>query len=224
MPDQPSERLESIVRDLLKGRRPKVGPADASERKAILTAVRLAAARQGYPRMSAGFRRRLARDLAQGPSERWMTRRAALAGGLGAALGALTGVAASHLGLPTESRPRQGQRVAPSWQQAVVDPRPGRWVDVGSLDDLSEGQALRVQAGSVGAYLFRSGDRVSALSSICSHLPCELAWVTDKGVLNCPCHSQQFKPNGESMGSYELPPLASVQVRVVEGRIQVLGT
>jgi nitrite reductase/ring-hydroxylating ferredoxin subunit len=224
MPDEPADRVEKIVHDLLKGRRPNVGPADAPEHESILAAVRLAAAREGYPRMSSAFKRRLNRSLRGDTGEGWVTRRAALIGGLGAALGALGAVGASHLGELGRSQPRTGTPLAPSWQQAVVDPKPGRWVDVAALADLTEGHPQRVQAGSVGAYLFRSGDRVTAVSSICSHLPCELAWKSASGMLSCPCHNQDFKPNGQSAGSYTLPPLASVQVRVVDGRIQVLGT
>jgi nitrite reductase/ring-hydroxylating ferredoxin subunit len=224
MPEEPANRIDRIVRDLLKGRRLKIGPADASERESILAAVRLAAAREGYPRMSPGFKRRLAGSLGGAVGEGWVTRRAALVGGLGAALGAVVGVGATRLGDFGSGQGGAGSKVVPAWQQAVVDPRPGRWVDVGALADLAEGPPQRVQAGSVGAYVFRRGDKVAAVSSVCSHLPCELAWKSGSGMLNCPCHNQDFKPNGESAGSYPLPPLASVQVRVVDGRIQVFGT
>jgi nitrite reductase/ring-hydroxylating ferredoxin subunit len=107
----------------------------------------------------------------------------------------------------------------------MMDPRPGRWKDVAALADLPEGQALRVDAGAFGAFLFRRGDQVSAVSSVCTHLPCELQWQGQRGVLLCPCHNQAFDSEGESMADpYPLPALPRVQVRVVDGRVQVFGT
>jgi nitrite reductase/ring-hydroxylating ferredoxin subunit len=225
MPEEPHDRIDRIVEDLLRGRKLRVGPGDAAERKSIFAAIRLVAAREGYPRMSPALRRRLAEKLGEATPRRWISRRAALAGGLGVALGAVAGAGIARVGEPGAAVGHPSRPLQPSWQQAVVDPKPGRWTDVAVLADLPEGAGVRVQAGSVGAYLFRSGSKVTAVSSICSHLPCELGWVSAKGVLNCPCHNQEFKPDGQSLGiSYPLPPLASVQVRVVDGRVQVLGT
>ena len=222
MPDE-SGRLDRIVSDLLKGRRLRLGPRDSADRKAILAAVQLAAAREGYPRMSPALRRRLAEALNKAPRDRWVSRRTALIGGLGAAAGAVAGIGTARLGgfLPPSPAPAP----ATGFRSAVVDPRPGRWVDVAALADLEEGQGFRAQAGAVGAYLFRDGSNVTAISAICSHLPCELDWIKARGVLNCPCHNAAFKPTGESLSvSYPLPSLAAVQVRVVNGRVEILGT
>jgi Rieske Fe-S protein len=67
---------------------------------------------------------------------------------------------------------------------------------------------------------------VTAVSSICSHLPCELSWSSGAGVLNCSCHPVSFTPEGESTNDkYPLPALNAVQVRVTAaGRVEVLGT
>jgi nitrite reductase/ring-hydroxylating ferredoxin subunit len=224
MPDD-SKRLDDIVSGLLQGRRLRIGPRDAADRKAIIAAVQLAAAREGYPRMSPAFRRRLAETLGETPREGWVSRRTALVGGLGAAAGAIAGLGASRLGGLVAPGPAREPAPATGFRSAVVDPRPGRWVDVAALADLPEGQGFRVQAGAVGAYLFRSGSNVTAVSAICSHLPCELDWVSARGVLNCPCHNAAFKPSGESLSpNYPLPSLAAVQVRVVSGRVEVMGT
>jgi menaquinol-cytochrome c reductase iron-sulfur subunit len=223
MPDE-SRRLDRIVSDLLKGRRLRIGPGDAADRKAIISAARLAAAREGYPRMSPAFRRRLAQALGEQPREASFSRRTALVGAVGAAVGAVAGLGATRLG-GLFAPPARTTAPTTGFRSAVVDPRPGRWVDVAALTDLEEGEAFRVQAGAVAAYLFRQGSKVTAVSSICSHLPCELEWVRTRGVLNCPCHNAAFKATGESLSpSYPLPPLAEVQVRIVSGRIEVMGT
>ncbi|TMF39710.1 MAG: Rieske (2Fe-2S) protein [Chloroflexi bacterium] len=214
MNDKPENRVEKIVQDLLRGRRLKLRGGDAEEKAAITAAARLAGARQGPQRMSSGFRKRLARALEQAPSEGWITRRAALVAGLGLAAGAAGG---GVLGRALEPRP------AAASVEPIV-PMHARWIDVAAMSDLVEGQGKRVTAGSIGAYVFRRGDTVSAVSSICSHLPCELSW-DDGGHLACPCHPARFTPEGHPMGSYGLPSLNPVHARVTAaGRVEVLGT
>src|SRR5206468_757073 len=105
----------------------------------------------------------------------------------------------------------------------VVRPTNGRWVDVGALADFTPGQARIVKAGAVGAFVTRDGDSVSAVSSICSDLPCELWWDSSQHTLVCPCHNRTFTAQGSSIGTYRLPSLDVVQVRVRDGRVEVLG-
>ena len=96
---------------------------------------------------------------------------------------------------------------------------------MGALAAFPEGQGVRVQAGAVGAYVFRNGQTVSAVSAICTHLPCELAWEGERGLLLCPCHGVTFQPSGRATSAtYPWPPLGQVMVRVIAGRVQVLGT
>src|SRR3989442_13062924 len=91
MPEQPENRVERIVNDLLRGRRLRLRGGDAEEKEAITAAARLAAARQGPQRMHPAFRRELAEKLRLAPEGTWLTRRAALVAGLGVAAGALAG-------------------------------------------------------------------------------------------------------------------------------------
>jgi cytochrome b6-f complex iron-sulfur subunit len=214
MGDKHENRVEKIVNDLLRGRRLKLRGGDAEEKEAIIMAARLAAARQGPQRMTPAFRQQLARRLEQSPPEGWLTRRAALVAGLGVAAGALGG---GLLGRSLES----GH--APS-AVAVVRPANGRWIDVGSMDDFTPGQAKLVKAGAIGAFVVRQGDSVSAVSSMCSDLPCELWWDSDRASLACPCHNRTFSAKGQSNdGRYPLPSLDVVLVRVNGGRVEVLG-
>jgi len=223
MPEGAEARLERLVGRLLRGRRLKVGSADAADRGAILAAARLAAARERYPRLSPAFRRRLSASL-RGRPDGGLTRRTALVAGAAAALGTLGGLGLGRLletPPPTAATPVRPEPGPP----LQILPRPGRWVDLGALADFPEGQGVRVQAGAVGAYVFRRGEVVSAVSSICSHLPCELAWEGERGLLLCPCHGATFRPSGASTATtYPLPTLGQVMVRVVGGRVQVLGT
>jgi cytochrome b6-f complex iron-sulfur subunit len=222
--NRPARRVDRIVRDLLTGRRLGIEPKDAADRDAIMTAAQLAGSREGFPSMDPRFRERLAAQLKSAGGELSgagspgkLTRRQALlvaASGIAAGLvgaGAVGVADRRALGGMATSRP--------------VKPSPGRWVDVAALTDLPEGQGVRVIAGAVGAYLFRSGDRVAAVSSICSDLPCELAWDAGKGLLTCPCHLKGFTPAGRSTSpTWSHPPLSRVVVRVDGGRVLIWGT
>jgi nitrite reductase/ring-hydroxylating ferredoxin subunit len=214
--NKPENRVDQIVSDLLRGRRLRLRGGDAEEKAAITAAARLAAARQGPQRMNPAFRKRLEGAVEAAPREPWLTRRAALVAGFGLAAGAVTG---GWVARALEAAPRT-KGVGP------INPIQGRWIDVAAIADLVEGQGKRVAAGGVGAYLFRRGDTVTAVSSICSHLPCELQWNGGSGSLDCPCHPASFMPDGKSTDqAYPLPALNAVHVRVtVAGRVEVLGT
>jgi nitrite reductase/ring-hydroxylating ferredoxin subunit len=216
--NKPEDRVDKIVSDLLHGRRLRLRGGDAEEKAAITAAARLAAAQQGPQRMHPAFRKRLEQALELAPYEPWLTRRAALVAGLGVAAGVVSGglVGRTLHGAPTA----QVQSGGP------IEPMGGRWVDVAAMSDLVEGQGTRVTAGSVGAFVFRRGDTVTAVTSICSHLPCELWWNGGQGLLDCPCHPVSFTPEGKATATaYPLPDLNTVHVRVTPaGRVEVLGT
>jgi len=168
--------------------------------------------------MHPAFRKRIAQTLESAPSGGWLTRRAALVAGLGIATGVATG---SLLERALEPNASSYVRTA-----RLVKPSNGRWVDVGALADLVEGQGKRVTAGAIGAFLFRRGDTVKAVSSICSDLPCELHWNDGNSLLDCPCHPASFTPEGKPTNlAYPLPSLDLVSVRVTTARrVEVLGT
>src|SRR2546425_3153990 len=130
MPEQPENRVERIVNDLLRGRRLKLRAGDAEEKEAITAAARLAAAHGGPQRMSPAFRRRLAQTLESAPRDSWITRRAALVAGLGVAAGGLAG---GGVGRTSEPRP------PPPFGSGPLKPPQGAWTDVRGLGDSSEG-------------------------------------------------------------------------------------
>ena len=244
--ERTAERLDRIVSEVLAGRRLKAMPSDAAEREAIQVAARLAGVRDGYPRMTSAFRRRLGRVLEDGEAPGWLNRRAALAAGLGLAAGAVGGAVAGPVagkleGMMAASRPPAATpapvpsagtpdpTARPVSSREVIEPRAelARWTNTGiRFADLVEGVPRRVTAGAVGAFLVRRGDQVVAMSSVCTHLPCELVWQADRKLLNCPCHNLAYDVDGQSMREgYPLPALPFVKVRVRnDGRVEVLGT
>jgi nitrite reductase/ring-hydroxylating ferredoxin subunit len=215
---KPENRVDKIVSDLLHGRRLKLRGGDAEEKAAITAAARLVAVRQGPQRMNPAFRKRLEHALESAPRDPWLTRRAALVAGFGIAAGVVTGGLVGRAMEPSLTAKRVGGE--------PINPIGGRWVDVVAMSDLVEGEGKHVTAGSVGAFLFRRGDSVTAVSSICSHLPCELWWDHGQALLDCPCHPASFTPDGKSTDTkYPLPALNTVHVRITPaGRVEVLGT
>ena len=216
MPEKSENRVERIVNDLLRGRRLRLRAGDAEEKEAITAAARFAAARGGTQRMSPAFRRRLAKTLESETRDTWMTRRAALVAGLGVAAGALAG---GLVGRTLDTGSTQVSRSGP------INPIKGVWTDVGALGDFRVGEGKLVRAGAVSAFVFRRGEAVTAVSAMCSHLPCELWWDGDKSLLACPCHPVWFTAEGKPKSTYAMPSLNEVSARITEaGRVEVLGT
>ncbi|HEY8811075.1 MAG TPA: Rieske (2Fe-2S) protein [Candidatus Dormibacteraeota bacterium] len=208
-------RIDRLVDGLLGGRRLKARVGDAAERDAIMAAAELAAAREGYPRMSPAFRRRLADALRAGQSPRLLTRRTAL--------GAVAGLAAGAVGAAALSRLPQAP-ARPGVAGGVMAPAGGRWIVVALLSQLSETAPTQVVAGDQVAYLFRKGDQVTGVSAVCTHWPCALNWQAANSSLNCPCHNVNFTPEGRSANpNYEVPALPQFQVKVEDGRVSIFS-
>jgi len=81
--------------------------------------------------------------------------------------------------------------------------------DHGGSTAISHGERL-IDAGPVGNYstdgvyagfrdlgffIIRKGDKLSALSSYCTHRKCKLTAEPDRSFY-CPCHGSTFDPNG----------------------------
>jgi len=221
-------RIDKMIEGLLRGRRLKARPADAVERDAIMAAAELAAAREGYPRMSPAFRRQLGDALRAGQAQGLVTRRTALGAAAGLAAGVVGAAALSRL--PSGSRAPSGPRAAaapspavPRVAAGVMQPVSGQWIEVALLSQLDEAAPTRVVAGDQVAYLFRQGDQVSGVSGVCTHWPCTLDWRQASSVLSCPCHNVLFTPTGQPTDpKYAVPPLPAFEVKVEDGRVLIL--
>ncbi len=214
MSDKAAERVNRIVERLLKGGRVSAGAGDAAEREAIRAAALLSGARESFPRPTPAFKRELAATLDAQGRPGWVSRRTAMVAGLGLALGGAAGVA------------YRARSESPAGPVPPVQPEPGRWVDVAALSEVPVGRALLVKAGAVEAFVSRSGDTLIAVSAICSHMPCHLDAQSD-GTLLCPCHNKLFDASGKVLDwayAAAVPPLRKVRVRVLNSRVEVLGT
>lgn len=70
--------------------------------------------------------------------------------------------------------------------------------DVESLDDLQpgEGGIFASDEGKLAVYRDDRGG-LHALSPVCTHLACDVAWNAAEKTWDCPCHGSRFSPEGK---------------------------
>jgi nitrite reductase/ring-hydroxylating ferredoxin subunit len=153
-----------------------------------------------------------------------LTRRDLLRVGLGAAAGLAAGAGAISILRPADRVPLVGNG------RPLV--RDGEWVAVATLADLPDGAAVRFSTAAFDGYVVNDAGTIRALSSVCTHMGCTLAYRPDWQDLRCPCNGASFNLAGElangtegwAAGSgyagdpqaypIELPPLVRPQVKV----------
>ena len=242
MADDRSEALDRFIDVLLEGGRPAPDQVVEDEGPMARLAAELAAAGDpagGDPdpafveqirlRMrdaDAGITSVRGWSLPAGTSLRRvrLTRRDLLRVGLGAAAGLAAGAGAISILRPPDRTPLVG-----SGRPLVRD---GEWVAVATLADLPEGAAVRFSTVAFDGYVVNDAGTIRALSSVCTHMGCTLAYRPSWQDLRCPCHGASFDlsgnlangPDGWSAGSgypgdskvypIDLAPLVRPRVKV----------
>ncbi len=110
-----------------------------------------------------------------------------------------------------------------------------RWIRVGRLDALPEGEPRRVEIVAdqrdaftitrderLGAvWVVRAGDVVRALSATCPHLGCAVDLADDKKGFACPCHASKFSPAGDVESGPSPRAMDPLAARVVDGFVEI---
>jgi cytochrome b6-f complex iron-sulfur subunit len=143
-------------------------------------------------------------------------------------LGAAAGLAAGAAGLSI-LRPNNGVPLVDPSHDLVAS---GEWVAVATLADLPTGAAVRFSTAAFDGYVVNDAGTIRALSSVCTHMGCTLAYRPAWKDLRCPCHGASFDLSGHlangsdawSAGSgyhgdnqaypLDLPPLVRPKVKV----------
>ena len=99
----------------------------------------------------------------------------------------------------------------------------GDWTSIGSLEELSDGRSVRVQAFGTDVLVVRSGDRTFAVANRCTHQGAPL----DRGVarlegsmptVTCAAHGSVFSlEDGGVRRGPATQPLAAYESRVKDG-------
>ncbi|MCX7818265.1 MAG: non-heme iron oxygenase ferredoxin subunit [Kiritimatiellae bacterium] len=97
------------------------------------------------------------------------------------------------------------------------------WYDVASESDFAETDRKVVVAGGEQILLVKVGDRIHAVSAICTHEYAPMAGGTVSGhEIECPLHGARFDlRSGTNLSPPATRPLEVYETRVENGRIWV---
>ena len=101
-----------------------------------------------------------------------------------------------------------------------TNPAPSAGDAIARLEDLPDGgvKVVMTNAGSPGV-LFRDGERVTALSGVCTHQGCSVR--NEVKHLLCPCHNSKFDFEGVPFEGPATEPLPPLDVMVEGGDVVV---
>jgi len=112
---------------------------------------------------------------------------------------------------------------------AAPDPHAGQWYVAAFGNELKAGRTLVKTIADQEIVFWRTDDdggSVHAASAVCPHWggPLGEGKVTTDGTLTCPWHGWQYRPQDGSSPPPFQEKIATYQVRVVDGRVQVNAT
>lgn len=222
--------LTRYIEDLIRSRRPRRFKASEDDAAMVRAAITLRAARQGSGEPTDEFvtslHKKLAAELDPPPARRAASagagarrtflRAAAFAGGAAAAVAAGAGI--DHV---------VTSRTAPASSPAAegtLTPSHGTWLTVAYSADLPNGAVRPFTVNAVTGFIERADGQLRAVSGICTHQGCRLAFAARSARLVCPCHGATFALDGTVL-THKLPvpleALPRIEVREAGGAVQV---
>jgi menaquinol-cytochrome c reductase iron-sulfur subunit len=113
----------------------------------------------------------------------------------------------------------------------------GKWIEFGPIEDLNPGSIAMLsyeflikdgwlvlpQRGIVWAKT-GAGDKLTVFSSICTHLSCNVIWLEEAKVFECPCHAGKFDANGQPIAGPPTKPLTVLEHKVEDDQLLALLT
>lgn len=110
--------------------------------------------------------------------------------------------------------------------RTAFEERPEKWTDAMAENDLADGKPARVEIDGVPVMLLQRGDRLSAISAVCTHLGGPLDEGTIEGdTVTCPWHGSVFcLTDGRLLHGPATAPEPAYEVRRRDGRIEVKST
>lgn len=157
-------------------------------------------------------------DLERRRAERRaVTRRSILSAGLAAAAAAVGVAAGAHM----QHQIQDAQY--PDANTPLVPPEAGAWVAVAAVDSIPVGAVRRFTTDTLVGFLRRTDAGFTALSGVCTHMACVLAWNDRDRTYDCPCHGGRFTEDGASanVSPVGYQPLPRIQTKVEDGQVWV---
>ncbi len=148
-----------------------------------------------------------------------VSRRGLLTGGLSAAAAAVVGVAA---GAAIERA--AGLATPPGAASVALVPEgAGVWVAIAPVAAIPLGQVKHFQTAYIVGFIRHTAQGFSALSGVCTHMSCLLAWNTSDRTFDCPCHGGRFAENGQAAATSRIAysPLPTIETKVDQGQVWV---
>ncbi len=106
----------------------------------------------------------------------------------------------------------------------TLAPEDGVWRTVAASAGLPDGGVQAFDVGTVIGFIERDGQTLRAVSGVCTHLGCRLAYEPGPRELVCPCHRAAFALTGK-LERHELTvapkPLPNLHARELDGVVQV---
>jgi cytochrome b6-f complex iron-sulfur subunit len=96
-------------------------------------------------------------------------------------------------------------------------------VAVSSTADLPVGKGQVFSVANKPVLVIHMPDGFHALSAVCTHLGCIVAWDEQRSAIACPCHAAFFSIKGDVISGPPPAPLATYQVQVQGDQVFVQG-
>lgn len=120
---------------------------------------------------------------------------------------------------------------------AMIRPRPGKWVDLGPLEQFQENQTQLAtfnmpnkapwdgMTAKTACYIKReTGEDFTVFAVNCTHLGCPVSWFPPSGLFMCPCHGGVYNGNGDRVSGPPPRGLYTYPLQIKEGRLQIFAS
>jgi len=94
-------------------------------------------------------------------------------------------------------------------------------LEVATLEELRRKQFKTFRFGNEPGIVVLNGDKLHALSLVCTHLGCLVIWSPERRQLVCPCHRAAFDLGGNVLRGPPPRPLRSFEASLQDGRVLV---
>jgi cytochrome b6-f complex iron-sulfur subunit len=99
------------------------------------------------------------------------------------------------------------------------------FVDLGTVADLdTQGVLANSDVQGKNVAVIRDPNApgsLVAVSAVCTHAGCTVAWDQGQGLFACPCHGERFNPDGSVSSGPSQKPLSTFEAKVEGDRVLV---